>query len=390
MSKLRYHTLDSLRGLACLQVIVSHCLVAIPALSWLVYQNHSDVKHNFLFNLVHSPLSFFWSDSAAVKVFFVLSGFVLSLPFFLESGKTPYYPQYFAKRIIRLYLPCLAVILISMFLKQLLYAEKSIGDFGDWVKIMWSAKLNLRQYIDLFFLKDNLNYFDRALWTLPVEIKLSLLIPAVVYISKRLNKLGNVLFLCLYISAWHILNWRGARNFWWDFPTLYYFSFFIIGVILCNYREPLIAWINKLSNVSYYFILVLAIILYTFAHSMWWLPNRIYSLLVSRTDYISAVSAILIVAFVLSERARLFLSAKFLVFLGKVSFSIYLIHIIVITSLGHLLGAYLRVEIIVAIAFLISFPLSFVFYTYIEVTSLKFANKCANYFRPSGIEFKQT
>jgi len=78
--KQRYHSLDSLRGLACLQVVIGHCLVALPALAWLVYPATDKPVHDLKFYLAYSPVHFFWSATPAVIVFFVLSGFVLLLP----------------------------------------------------------------------------------------------------------------------------------------------------------------------------------------------------------------------------------------------------------------------------------------------------------------------
>src|SRR5690349_15794432 len=111
MAKVRYHSLDSLRGIASLQVVIAHSLVAVPALESIVYNDPTRLPRDVVFFFINSPISFLWSDSAAVKVFFVLSGFVLSLPYYNAEKKHPYYPRFFIKRILRLYLPCLAIIL---------------------------------------------------------------------------------------------------------------------------------------------------------------------------------------------------------------------------------------------------------------------------------------
>lgn len=55
MIKERFHSLDSLRGLASLQVVIAHCLMTIPALNWMVYQ-HGILKISFSIYLIHSVL----------------------------------------------------------------------------------------------------------------------------------------------------------------------------------------------------------------------------------------------------------------------------------------------------------------------------------------------
>jgi peptidoglycan/LPS O-acetylase OafA/YrhL len=374
MSNTRFHTLDSLRGVAALQVVIAHCLVAVPSLSWLVFEgdNKKGFGWGLLFN--HSPLSILWSDSAAVKVFFVLSGFVLSLPYFQIENKEPYYPRFFVKRIVRLYLPCLAVLLLSLLLKEIVYNPGNVSDFGQWVKIMWNIRMTPGMWVDLFTLRNNLNFFDRALWTLAPEIKLSLILPLAIYVHRKMNVIGSIFFVLAYIAIWHTLNKSGIRTWWSDFPTLYYFTFFLIGSIICKYRNAVINWINTIPNIWYFVFVAVTIIIYTFAHSMWWIPKGLYQPLRARIDYVSAFSAVGTLVIALSERAKGFFNSKLLLFLGKVSFSIYLIHIVVVAAMANIFGKMLSPELTVGLAFILSFPLALLFYNCVEVPSIKLAN----------------
>lgn len=74
VSRHRYRQLDSLRGLAALTVFIGHC---------------AGVKINMgVQNAVYpTPLGVLFNGNAAVVFFFVLSGFVLSLPF--VNGNRP-------------------------------------------------------------------------------------------------------------------------------------------------------------------------------------------------------------------------------------------------------------------------------------------------------------
>jgi peptidoglycan/LPS O-acetylase OafA/YrhL len=68
---------ESIRGLACLAVVFSHL-----SLSFYPYLHHfspDDRAHgHWDYFMHHSPFAFWYSGTAAVFVFFVLSGFVLS------------------------------------------------------------------------------------------------------------------------------------------------------------------------------------------------------------------------------------------------------------------------------------------------------------------------
>ncbi|WP_182299468.1 acyltransferase family protein [Cohnella cholangitidis] len=72
--KERFVQLDALRGLASLAVLFSHILLITgpSSMGYVVYA---------LLTRTYSPFQIFVNGNGAVVLFFVLSGFVLSLPF---------------------------------------------------------------------------------------------------------------------------------------------------------------------------------------------------------------------------------------------------------------------------------------------------------------------
>ena len=76
---------ESIRGLACLAVVFSHL-----SLSFYPYLHHfspDDRAHgSWDYFIHHSPFAFWYSGTAAVFVFFVLSGFVLSYAILAPSA----------------------------------------------------------------------------------------------------------------------------------------------------------------------------------------------------------------------------------------------------------------------------------------------------------------
>ncbi|MGH7001396.1 MAG: acyltransferase family protein, partial [Stellaceae bacterium] len=74
----RLPSLDSLRGIAALTVVIHHTLTTLPAF-WAVYTGAPASRLARI--MAFSPLHLLWDGHQAVLVFFVLSGFVLSLPY---------------------------------------------------------------------------------------------------------------------------------------------------------------------------------------------------------------------------------------------------------------------------------------------------------------------
>ena len=77
----RDRALDGLRGVAALVVLAGHLLVSTvtPLANGILSVGTTDVSAP-AWALLYTPLHVFWAGTEAVTVFFVLSGYVLSLP----------------------------------------------------------------------------------------------------------------------------------------------------------------------------------------------------------------------------------------------------------------------------------------------------------------------
>src|SRR5579883_2797681 len=136
----RYNELDSLRGLAAATVVFGHleALVfgapAIPGSGW-------DHWRHLLEAVNRTPLTVLMGGGAAVRFFFVLSGFVLMLPY-LRHRENPYAP-YIVKRICRIYLPYLAAVAVAVLANWLL-AGYPLPGFGGAIRETWSQPVSAR------------------------------------------------------------------------------------------------------------------------------------------------------------------------------------------------------------------------------------------------------
>ena len=131
----RYEELDSLRGIAALIVLFCHLLFIFPSIG---------DNLNAKFGIV---LSILWDGHSAVIIFFVLSGFVLSLPFYKDNK--PNYIRYLIKRICRIYVPYISVIIIAILTKMVLDSKlDTIPHLSGWG--LWNIEISLKQYLIIY------------------------------------------------------------------------------------------------------------------------------------------------------------------------------------------------------------------------------------------------
>ncbi len=315
--------LDSVRGLAALTVIGSHYVNSydLPC--------RSDLCDRLLSN---TPLHLWWDGGAAVSMFFVLSGLVLSLRHF-RHGPSPDLSRfslsdYFIGRVCRIWLPYLVVLGLS----ALLYPYHQAVEAGqpitvprqnEWLATLWGRPVGWMDFFkDSFLLGMRMEtlYLPQA-WTLNVELALSLLIP-----------LGILL---------------AARSSWWlVFFTLFaiqplglspFLFHFMLGILIAKHHGRLGQWLG-LKTLVRRCGLVFGLFLYTIGAT---LGDEINHILIGWLTGLG--SALLLLAAFGSAKTQKILSLSWFRHIGKVSYSIYLVHFAVLINATplflHLLDA---------------------------------------------------
>ena len=300
----RIQYLDSIRGLAALSVVIFHCI-----------SNHwgyrTDAKISFLL----------FNGSDAVSLFFVLSGLVLTLNINQSIGKEfkwIEYKNFILKRLFRIY-PAYIICLLIYYIYT--YANLSLTDF---VINTLHNKYNLIQ--ELVLIRENHNLYLPG-WSLGIEVALSAFLPFLVLLFKYDKKL----FAAFTIAA-VLLNKHYISIF-----TLH----FCLGIAIAFYYDKIANFNFKESGwYKYRFLLYSSIfILYGFRHLLSLMENTdVYDEL-SKLFFLdefmfTGIGAAGILVFVIQNKyVRAFLSARPLLFIGKISYSIYLTHWFFITVL---------------------------------------------------------
>ncbi len=341
----RFATLDSVRGLASLAVVLNHCLNMYPIFDQAGGGQSMPRPGTALELILWSPLSLAWNGRGAVAIFFVLSGFVLALPWF--RGRPPPYRMFVLRRFCRIYLPYAAAAALAMLLAALVPAAPPIS---AWFDPNWREPVTGAVLVDHILMLGAHNTFNNAVWSLNHEMRISLLFPLLLLPLLCHGLAGGMIAaLALYGTAGAITYFAG----WTGAPaeitaTIRFSMFFVLGAMLARSAARLhtagpghVAWIA--------------------------LAAGLFCLWYSVEPAVMAIGSVLIIAAaILPGRIQKILVWPSLRVLGQVSYSLYLTHLLVLLSAVHLLNGLLPLTVIVAGAFLASFPTAYMFHRCIE------------------------
>lgn len=229
VSTSHFPRLDGLRGMAALMVAGSHAaMLWAPGGSW----GRADA-------LVIGALGYGWTG---VVLFFVLSGWLLSLPFWRDGvGDLAEFSRRRIGRVLPLFwfqVALFALLLALSLPMPGLQANAVIGDVG------WQALMAFR------LTPDAPGAWMSVWWTLPLELSFYLILPLLFLLPLRLRwpSLIALLMLAPLLRATMALGWLGgpwARVLIDQLPAR--IDLFVIGVIAAGLWVQRGEWLTRLS-----------------------------------------------------------------------------------------------------------------------------------------------
>jgi peptidoglycan/LPS O-acetylase OafA/YrhL len=291
-----------------------------------------------------------------VVIFFVLSGFVLSLPFW--TGRTVSTVGFILKRVVRLYPAYLIVILLAMALMVVITARPVVID--EWLRPYWAQPLNwplVRSHL-LMLGDEKYNTLDAPVWSLAVERQVSLLFPFIIFAMRKLGYFALALALIL-APLQRLLGLP---------VTLYYLWLFVMGAELAR-RRDLIGQLAMAIDPLFQYAIIAAALVGLLAR--WLLP--VPSLAVHPLIGLSA--AVLVVACLSFSSVRRALSHRVAVWLGRISYSLYLIHFVILVTMIDLLGNAVPLQVILIMVPFVSLGAAELIYRAIEAPSIALSHK---------------
>lgn len=330
----RYASLDGLRGVASLIVVGYHALLVVPAISAIYVGKAEPQAFTPQWWLFATPLRLLFAGHEAVLVFFVLSGFVLTLPFLVRPPTTRTTLAYYGRRIVRLYLPVWGALLFALALAIAVPRDPAIGG--------WLGSHHAPTFHDLWhdalllFGTSNLN---SPLWSLTWEVWFSLLMP-LMFVLIRLTRASRwwwaAIPLLMALSA--LARFDGVRAAlpasWLTADMLQYLPVFGIGMLLA-FRKDSIR--DAAARVTTWWPIVAAALLLAVCPTV--IAPTGYGPLQAFAYLLSLAGVTTIVALAFASPVRKPLEARPVQWAGVRSFSIYLVHEPIIVAAALLVGA---------------------------------------------------
>lgn len=333
--------LESLRGVAALSVAYAHC--SVPALFTLGFPpGFTGTFETF----VRRPLSWILSGPPAVMVFFVISGFVLSLSLDKVSGSLRAFAVFAARRVLRIYPAHLVALILFVPFAYFTVFRLPVADPAAleatthgmkwWLDGAVYGHLNRVELLHTALLYNN--YYNPVTWSLTVEMLGSLCMPFFAALSRRGQWQVDLGALLLLYGAAACVEAETVPN-----HILLYLPAFYLGSIIRTHGRRLGEALSHNAPMRFAALLVSLLVL-LIVPELTVPATRNFASFVAMS--LGGFGVVTIVAWGGGKgiaRALLHPKARWL---GRISYSFYLWHFLILIAFTRLLFALVRPEVL--------------------------------------------
>lgn len=316
----RIIALDGLRGIAALLVLIHHDLLMLPDFANYEWQVPEAIAHGPIeWLLLRTPMRLMWAGQERAILFFVLSGFVLSLPWF--NRKALPYGRFLLVRLCRIY-PSYLVAMAFAALGSILLGGHHINTATVYFnQLGWAFPPSWTALPSVLSISNNHNseFMNEAVWSLVWEVRVAFIFPLLILPILRWRGFGVV--GCLLVLSFfyqlgkELIGDHVALLLNHPEQTFYFAQYFILGAAVAAYQTRITAWFSRHNQHYGAACLMLGCLI---CWAPWpYMHDRI----------VGIGAAIIIVAILGSLRVQRWLEHKSLLWLGKQSYSLYLIHV---------------------------------------------------------------
>lgn len=375
----RFHQLDAIRGVAALAVVLSHfssVMASDPV-------GNIDGLNKALAYFMLTPLGGLLIGLPAVLLFFVLSGFALTK--MLQGSRDSYF-GYAVKRVARIWPPYLLSIAFSvLFIATLGWPTGE--HVGGWVSRIIGHPLSTKDVIDHVLLLGAFDpHYNFVAWTLVYEMRISLLFPLIFMTLLRWEPKKT---LCIYgaislvsVALHYFAKSQGYLPLANWALTGHYALFFVVGGLIALHLAAIARWYSAHSTMARFFLLALIIVSYTYPPQIRDLGGIFakFPMVLTHWAILPGVALVVIMA-ITSPKAEAVLLHRTLQWLGKVSYSLYLFHPLVLFFMVWQLSDDFHVVHAALLGVLASLLVAAIAYRWVELPSQKMGRVLADLLR---------
>lgn len=372
VSQRRLHSLDGLRGIASLVVVLHHCALAYPAFSDAYTSSDVPPHGSLLWWLTATPVRMMTFGAESVVVFFVLSGMVVSIPVLRKSDFD--WRSYLISRTLRLWVPVAASVLLATFWISLV-PQTGGASVSKWVLYRSSPSLDWAEVLASLDALRGPTRLNNPLWSIQWELIFSLLLPLLVWIALLLKTRPIAVAVACSLAVW--LGYAAGV------PALMYLPVFLVGIALAVRWSSISSAMFKISDHRFGTVMWIGIslsaALLLSSHWIFWSLGVVDPVIMAGSQVLvlcGAAGLLLIAA--LCPLVKSVLEFRFAQWLGRISFSLYLVHAPILIWYVYLFGANQWVKPV-----LLAVPTSIVvaqlFHWGVERPSHKLARKIGNH-----------
>lgn len=320
------NSLASLRGLAASFVVIYHGFLLLRVNGFDFPQRQALDFSDPYRVIVHALIGFF-NGPAAVVLFFVLSGTVLTLSFKRSSGSQLFHLlAYYVRRAFRLYPLLIAVTLFSAAMHWFWFTDKPIDIGTSWMNNYFTHVPNLKEIV--LNAVGYSNSLNSPAWTIRIEIVASVLMPLFIFLTRR------PIYICATFAVLLALMYAPLKI---GHVNVYMISFFL-GALIPVYGRTIANIYASAPIALRYASVIGAVFAGMFTQRIFrpWIHVDPSSVLV-----VSLAAAFIVTVTYYGRRQNGWLNSKSLIFLGEISYGLYLLHFIILFMFMRLLAPYL-------------------------------------------------
>jgi peptidoglycan/LPS O-acetylase OafA/YrhL len=322
----RLHALDGLRGVAAFLVVLHHVLLIAQPVS---QPPGEPAVGTVWWWLERTPLKLLTAGHEAVIVFFVLSGVVVVLPALRRVDFS--WPGLVVSRVVRLMLPAWAAIVLATLLLLVVPRVPQQITGGSWLSGQVQSNWRWPRIVIQLSLMGQSVPYDNVLWTLKWEFLFSLLLPGFLVVAVLLRR--------WWLPTGLLATGLGVAGCLGRIDPLQYLPIFFLGTLIAVRLRAIEGWSEsrRAKRLLAVILPVSALVLickFLLAPVVPEGTDGSHALV--GLEALGAVGVVVVAG--AATPFRRFLEARVPQFLGRISFSLYLVHLPVLTTITWLLG----------------------------------------------------